>query len=348
MLDNIYPESAEESGRYLRMALQAIARYKLPYNPITYAVWYEYAQGRNQDLISALEKLNKAAVPLDQKTMLKVFRKFIASNQTLQTEKKALEFQAIMTGMMKHLGESGVEMDKQGDAIAAYAKHLSESDSIGTITEIARNIASEATAMVSSGKTLKTRMDGTATEINALRKELEGIKKAARTDMLTGLYNRRGFDRAVAQVMETFGPADTLGLVMMDIDHFKKVNDTHGHLIGDNVLKLLARLIKDHIKGRDTAARFGGEEFILLLPGTPAEGAFSLAEQIRKSLKQMKWITKDTGVSIGTITISAGVAQYRPGEDISELIERADKALYQAKNTGRDRTVLESNLLHTS
>jgi diguanylate cyclase len=164
--------------------------------------------------------------------------------------------------------------------------------------------------------------------------------------MLTSLLNRRGFDGEITQTLEDIKTThEALSIIMLDIDHFKKINDTYGHLIGDGVLKMLSKLLKDSIKGKDIVARFGGEEFILALPATALEGAYSLAEQIRSSLMKLNLKLKDTGKSIGHITISLGIALYKSGESLETTINRADTALYKAKNTGRNRTVTELDLV---
>ncbi len=345
MLDNLYQDSIESSGQFLRMALQQISRYKLPYNPITYSVWYEYASGKNQQLAEAIGQLERESKEISFETILSLFREYIADQQVLQAEKKTREFQSILTEMTRHLGTSGSRLDNQGNMLEAYAKELGHTTSMEEISAAAKEIVSKTKSMVQDSQSLKQEMDQTATVIDTLKKELEGIKQAAKTDMLTGLLNRRGFDAAISSAVAHSKQNNTpLSVVITDIDHFKKVNDTHGHLIGDNVLKMLSKLLQDHIKGKDIAARFGGEEFIMVLPETPLEGAFVLAEQIRLNLRNMRWRTKDSGTSIGHITISLGVAQYRSGEPLEDLIERSDNALYYAKENGRNRTSTELDI----
>lgn len=343
MLDNRYRESPETSGGYLRIALQHIAKHNLPYDPITYAVWYEYASGRNETLRTDLDKLGSDAAPLTYDTMVTLFRKYLADGQVLLAEKKTREFQAILSEMARHLGTSGGQLDAKGKSLNLAVKELTRSTTLETVSQIARQIVVETRSVMDSSQAIQNRVTDTQSEIDLLRQELEGIKEAARTDVLTNLLNRRGFDEAMTEALKNRG-TDPLSIILLDIDHFKKVNDTHGHLIGDNVLKLLARLIQDHTKGKDVAARFGGEEFILLLPETPLKGAYVLAEQIRLSLRRMRWMTKHSGKSIGAITISTGVAEYRPDEPVETLIERADNALYHAKNTGRNRSATEMDL----
>jgi diguanylate cyclase len=126
---------------------------------------------------------------------------------------------------------------------------------------------------------------------------------------------------------------------MCDIDHFKKINDNYGHLFGDKVIRAVAQVLTDNVKGRDTAARYGGEEFIVLLPNTPLEGARALAEKIRSTIEGGR-IKKGGGEETAKVTISLGVSRYAPGESSASFIERADKALYVSKQSGRNQVSL--------
>ncbi len=130
---------------------------------------------------------------------------------------------------------------------------------------------------------------------------------------------------------------EPLCLLMADIDFFKRFNDTHGHPIGDQVLKLVARTLTETLKGRDTPARFGGEEFAVILPQTVLESAVIVAEQIRVRVASRVIKRRDTQQQLGSITLSIGVTQYRPGDTIADLVQRADEALYAAKGAGRNR-----------
>jgi diguanylate cyclase len=133
-----------------------------------------------------------------------------------------------------------------------------------------------------------------------------------------------------------------LCLMMIDIDHFKRFNDKFGHLLGDEVLKTVARTLTDTLKGRDVVARFGGEEFVVILPDTPIEGAMKVAEMIRSAIAGKELKRKDTGETYGTITVSVGIAHYRAATDtLPTLIKRADDAMYHSKQTGRNRVTRE-------
>lgn len=158
----------------------------------------------------------------------------------------------------------------------------------------------------------------------------------ATTDYLTGLLNRReGFRRIIAEFSRTERAGKPLCAMMLDIDHFKHINDTHGHLAGDFVLKTLAATLKKALRGSDILCRYGGEEFLIVLPETGFEETSILAERLRIQIEQSILHTDDHKKL--NVTISIGVAGHQPGETYEQLIARADQTLYQAKESGRNR-----------
>jgi diguanylate cyclase (GGDEF)-like protein len=161
------------------------------------------------------------------------------------------------------------------------------------------------------------------------------LRFQATTDQLTGLYNRLKFDQALAAEMSRSMRYETsLSLVLYDVDNFKAVNDAHGHQIGDKVLIQLSRFVPSLLRNADLLARWGGEEFVVLMPGSDGEKAYQAAEKLRKAIAQVKFD------EIGTVTCSFGVAQYVHGEAAETLISRADEALYRAKLNGRNQVEL--------
>ena len=168
------------------------------------------------------------------------------------------------------------------------------------------------------------------------RANQEELEKLAYIDSLTGLYNKRAVLRELGeQTKRAKRYRQELSLSMLDIDHFKKVNDRYGHIVGDDVLERVATLMRQNIREADIAARYGGEEFIIILPNTDLNPALSVAERIRKSIEEAEM--KDSQGKVFGITISEGVSSYKPGENEHSLISRADTALYRAKKKGRNR-----------
>jgi diguanylate cyclase (GGDEF)-like protein len=172
------------------------------------------------------------------------------------------------------------------------------------------------------------------TDITSLKEKSTILEYQANHDFLTGLYNRTAFDRIFTTEIKRAKRYDTdLTLILFDIDNFKKINDTYGHDVGDEVLKDLADISQHIIREYDTIARWGGEEFIILLPETDMDGAFSVAQKIRVTLQEHK------GENYPNITASFGVAQLINIDTKDTLIKKADNALYDAKKNGRNQVI---------
>ncbi len=179
--------------------------------------------------------------------------------------------------------------------------------------------------------------------IKTMKESLASAREEGLRDALTGLRNRRHFDRALPEEIERAGEtANPLSLFIMDIDHFKRVNDDFGHPTGDAVLRVVGALLSDNLKGRDVPVRYGGEEFAVILPQTDLAAAESIANRIRVQLSEKRLVLTENKLSLGVITASFGVAQWFADESDSELIARADAMLYQAKRSGRDRVVCDT------
>jgi len=166
------------------------------------------------------------------------------------------------------------------------------------------------------------------------------VKKEAIYDTLTNLFNRRHFEEKLSvETQMAFEGESNLSIIMVDIDHFKKVNDTFGHAGGDKVLREIASLLKSSVRKHDTVARYGGEEFVLLLPGAPLEPTNTVAERIRRSVENTPF---DIGETQVRITISLGISNFPVHQTKSkeELVKMADLALYEAKRGGRNRVCI--------
>jgi two-component system cell cycle response regulator len=172
---------------------------------------------------------------------------------------------------------------------------------------------------------------------DALRDRLEESLELSVTDAMTGLFNRRYLMSRVRQGLETFRTCgEPFALAMIDLDHFKAVNDEHGHLAGDRVIKGFAERVGRELRAVDIAARFGGEEFMVLFGNSAIEHGLEATERLRADIAAEPFIISPAGDSL-TVTISAGLTQVQVGDDVDDLIERADRALYDAKASGRNQ-----------
>jgi len=163
----------------------------------------------------------------------------------------------------------------------------------------------------------------------------QDLEHAATTDALTGMHNRRYFDDAMVEYLKAFQAIDRpVGMMVLDLDHFKKVNDTHGHDVGDEVLRRVADCLRDFTRYHDVVARLGGEEFAILSPNTTARQLRALADRIRGAISDLRVTSGNVTLRV---TVSIGLATWNGGEDGEELYRRADRQLYQAKRAGRNR-----------
>lgn len=195
-----------------------------------------------------------------------------------------------------------------------------------------RNVQTYAGPIVLDGKRMMLCVVHDVTEQERLRQELE---QAALRDPLTGIWNRRHMMQQLQQVLAGKRAQDAaFCLILLDVDHFKQVNDSHGHQIGDQVLVALARLLASRLRESDTLCRWGGEEFMLLLPATLLDNALQLANNLRQTVADV-----DGGGALPAITVSQGVVQHLPEENLHGLISRVDAALYQAKRAGRNTVI---------
>ncbi|MEI2415220.1 biofilm regulation diguanylate cyclase SiaD [Orrella sp. JC864] len=171
----------------------------------------------------------------------------------------------------------------------------------------------------------------------------EALREASHRDPLTGLYNRRMvMERLREETAMVAAGGSAYAIAMIDVDHFKSVNDRYGHEAGDRVLVEIAQALAARLKGDELCARWGGEEFVLILPATTLEDARTLAENLRSHLRTVPLPIADQSL---WLTISVGVAHYEPGENFSAAIDRADRALYRAKQLGRDRVEIDDGAL---
>ncbi|MDJ0832809.1 MAG: GGDEF domain-containing protein [Gammaproteobacteria bacterium] len=338
---SIQYEDKEQASEFLRLTLAKFSQLNLSATPVNYALLYTYVAGTDLALNEQLDSLIKQEGGLQDDQAESLFQKHICSSGDQvdnQMRQELLHMMAPIIGSLVDIaGKTAVSNDELEKHIKALAK---TSDPKQTI-KVAADILSETRNFVSEARNFENNLNQTTQEIRYLRDELETAKKEATIDALTGLSNRRSFDRAILDAQQACAEEnENFCLLIVDIDHFKQVNDNHGHLIGDKVLIGVARLMMKNMRGGDFLARFGGEEFAIILRDTPITGAFSVAENLRKAIKRLQLKHLKTGELIEDVTVSIGVANYRKGEPLEEFIARCDKALYRAKTTGRNRSVI--------
>jgi diguanylate cyclase len=333
---NTYTESHAKASKYLRMALPLMHKYEVATNPHNFTIWYEYVTGNNLALNATLDGLIEAGKPFTEELNQDIYaRYFIQDEQSLEAMRQSMR--RVISEIQGQIQQAGGNLSIYCDTLH-FAELLTNGTDLDLISDTTDNVIVETRSTEQSQKQLDQRLSLMAGEVETLRKELEHIREESMTDGLTGIGNRRAFDATLAKCIEN---AETqrapFSILLIDIDHFKRFNDTYGHLIGDRVLRFVANTLRHTVKGYDKPSRFGGEEFTVILPSTFLSGASAVAEQIRKAIAGGNLMDKSTGESYGRVYVSIGTAQYRKGETVEALIQRVDQALYRAKQRGRNR-----------
>lgn len=340
-----YTEKRDKAGEYLRLALNHLAKYDLPVNPVNYTVWYEYVSGKNIKLNKAINHSITNDKSFNSNKVEGLYQKYVTDGDRIIISKLLTKISLMLKDVTNHVSETEGDLTGRGRNLGELTAKISEVSDFKEIKNIVDLMVVETKELIDSGKRLQNRMKISSDELRLLQKELEKSQQEAQTDALTSLINRRGlekkFEMERIRAKQNNSP---FSIIMVDIDHFKRVNDNFGHLVGDSFLRSLARLLKKHLRRNDIASRYGGEEFLILLPATGVKGAKSVGEKIRQTLASKEWKLKETGKSMGKITVSMGIATYTLNEQEESLIKRADDALYLAKNSGRDKIITQEDL----
>lgn len=312
--------------------------------PENYAVWFDYARGSNKKLKSEIDKLISENKPFTHELNKRLYHEHVVKDvdSKLVVEASA-RVQTIMANVLKAVESSNSDTATYNSELSAFTDELENSDQ-GEFKAMVSKIVEKTNELREKGEVLNKKLENSRMEVEMLKSNLEEVSHQVSLDGLTGIANRKGFDETLlSHIRDSKENGKNLCMLMIDVDNFKKFNDTYGHLLGDQVLRIVSQCLKEAVKGKDFVARFGGEEFAVLLPDTPLRGGEIVAELIRKTIASRELKRKDTGESYGSVTVSIGVSLLRPRYDKPEdLIDRADKALYLSKKNGRNRVTAET------
>jgi diguanylate cyclase len=335
-----YFESKEKTAELLRLAVPLMAGQTAGFHPISYTVWYEHLAKINPALQGALEARLADKTPLSEQETYELFSKYIVTRDADITERLEAQLMQVLANVRESAVKLGHQAAQYNDSLTRHEERLQQQIDVPSLGDLIAALVGETTRMRSSAQTLQEEMGATTAEVGRLREQLEKAQGQALVDALTELHNRRAFEQALAQMLTSAAEsASACSLLMVDIDNFKRVNDTYGHVFGDKVIRYVAQRISLSIKGRDVAARYGGEEFAILLPETTVQGALVLAEQIRASVARGKIHRGGATEQIAGVTVSIGVAESLPADSVEDLTRRADEALYRSKEAGRNRVM---------
>jgi diguanylate cyclase len=260
----------------------------------------------------------------------------IPAREAAAWEQSKLVVHALLQDLSEGVEALHADSSKYGNSLDHHRTAIKKTMTIASIHELERVMLSELDEMRAANNHYRQQLDRANAKLKAQQQELDRLHADAKTDFLTKVPNRRMFDsRLNEELSRAKRYGNIFSLVLIDIDHFKQVNDVHGHLTGDRVLRAVAHVLDEHRRESDFLARYGGEEFVLLLPETSADSARTLAETVRRNVERTKFRCEETTVRL---TVSIGVCEVAPATDTAQsLFARVDAALYGAKERGRNR-----------
>lgn len=334
-----YSHDAGQAKAYANKALKRIAKEKLPSTPDIFGLWYVFYSGQSPELSKALKILASSKQKMTIERCRELYERFLGTSHKEELVRRAgTQVHATIrdvSGMVRNVKTA--TSDYKGK-LGGFSGRVGEIDDPGELKELLEAVIIDTDAMIEENQKLEEKLDLSAEVMERLQQDLETVRKEALTDGLTGLANRKSFDAELNSIIaEADAEHRIFSLLMLDIDHFKSFNDNFGHQIGDQVLRLVAQTLVDGVKGRDFASRYGGEEFVIILPDTPLSAGVIVGNALRKAIAIKDVVNRNTGDKLGNITMSVGVAEYYEGENPQDLIERSDSALYTAKHNGRNQ-----------
>ncbi len=318
--------------------------------PLNYYVWYQYFKGDNPEFRQEMDAILHDPFGYNDRAGKRLYEQFLTLEDDSESSSEFdRAFRRLVDVMVKKMNSWSDKLEAHTQKLDECANSLANPDlDAEEVKKISNTMVETAQSMNESSRAFQLEMMDSSEEVRKLRDQLIEAQAAALTDELTEIGNRKAFNNALEELSLTADQADNpnnLCLILSDIDHFKKFNDTYGHLIGDSVLRYYANIMKKKQRENEVICRYGGEEFAILISDSSLEDARHRAEQIRVDIESSTLKRKNSNEPLTTITASFGVAHYHGSmEHIDNFVARADKALYKAKENGRNQVIDELDL----
>jgi len=309
-----------------------------------YDVWLAYRIAHNQGLREAIDVRIASGEAFTPEFNAELYERFFtglgASAQiVLAGERIARDLGQVISFLKSAEEKSG----DYGRTLESAATDLNRGLAPDQIRQIVSSLAAATLDMANHNQHLNEQLQRSGREIETLRSSLESVRVESLTDSLTGLANRRMFDETLRmRIEEARAQHSELCVILCDIDHFKRFNDTWGHHTGDQILRFLASALQAHARPDFLVARYGGEEFAVIMPRVGARGAAQTAEALRAAIQAKRLRRRSTNEDLGQVTVSIGIARLQPGDTPQGLVERADACLYASKRNGRNQVTTDA------
>ncbi len=319
-----------------RRAIEEMERLQIWPTPLNYELWIHCVAEPEGELAQEIERLIAEGSVITEAVSESLAAHYLPKNRlTEEIRDTGDQLNRQLEQVSKAIDAAQKSSIAYGKTLAGAAQDLTEEQAPPALKRMVDGLAAATRRVQKENTTLEARLSDSTNEVRRLREHLEQVRRDAMTDGLTNLANRKAFDEHLASLCAD--PNALLSLAVLDIDHFKRFNDTWGHQTGDQVLRYVASVIGRVGSAPRLSARYGGEEFAVLFPGETAGQVHAVLEEVRVEIGSRTLKRRSTNQDLGAVTLSAGIAQRGSGEGIGALIERADAALYDSKRAGRNR-----------
>jgi diguanylate cyclase len=331
-----------------RSVLPFLGDKKIPATPENYMLWYEYFQGNSPELTRRLDELLAAEARFTPELTRQIFDEFFGRAPSGPEAGGVNQAAEIIRGLalriIKESLQSVEQVSAYSDNLTRYEAEIEKSRDLEEISRVLTTILSESQRVREANQAYQKAIQRQTQMVDTALGRLKSLELEATTDSLTGLANRRAFDQEIEREFSRAKRYGNLfGLIIADVDDFRKVNDVYGHQVGDTILREVARLTRHIVREMDFPARYGGEELVIIVPGTDLEGTRRLAERLRLVMASTGFTVDDQHDF--SLTISLGVAMFDPADKgPAHVISRAERALQLAKQRGKNKVGTEADL----
>jgi len=331
-----FPENQKQAARYVREAIPMMVGKNIAPNPLNFTLWYAYVSNRDSELKKDLDETIQLFGTCPDNISENLFRRYVISDEIAEQQSIDESLDGLINDLLGDVDNtrlSTAHSKKQFREHLVTLETAENPDQFKKTTQDIIELTDGTSGLLSS---FESQLQIAESEIQLLKERLANSEREALLDPLTKVGNRRAFEQSLYALSDQELPA--ISLIFADLDHFKQINDRFGHPVGDKILQATGKLITKSIPENAQAFRYGGEEFVILLHDDVSTAKL-LAEKLRVLLTKLNLKNKKSNELVNGVAASFGVAEKKAGEFTEELIDRADQALYQAKNAGRNIVV---------
>ena len=341
-----FKDAPEKAKRIFMMLQELFEEQNINPHPLNYYIWYSYYKGDNPKFRQEMDRVLNDPFGYNDRIGKRLYEEYLEDQDNSDNQFDSA-FKRLIGLMIQKMNLWSDRLEEHTKELDACATSLS-GDPLNAeeLKKLTHSVLSTANSMQQSTAEFQKELLESTKEVQDLRQQLIEARAEIMQDELTQVGNRKAFNNAIEELTtEAMQAPQTLCLIMTDIDHFKRFNDTFGHLVGDSVLRYFANVMKKGKQENETICRYGGEEFAILLANSNLEAAMARAEAVRSGIESAQLKRTNSEQALGKITASFGISVYQgPRETVESFIKRADDALYLAKDQGRNQVKTELDL----